>query len=106
MSVDYVRHPVQGPAMKSLVMDIPEDLADSIRLTHQELAAEIRLMAALKLFELGKLGSGKAAELAGIPRVEFFDACGRYHVSIMNYGPDESEAELRSDLETIRKMTS
>jgi predicted HTH domain antitoxin len=32
----------------------------------------LRLMAALKMFELGKISSGKAAELAGMSRVEFF----------------------------------
>ena len=92
--------------MKTVVMDVPDDLAESIRLTQEEFVAQIRLMAALKMFELGQLSSGKAAELAGISRVEFFDACGRYHVSIINYDPDEWEAELRSDLETIREITS
>ncbi len=92
--------------MKTVVMDIPDDLAESIRLTQEEFVAQIRLMAALKMFELGQLSSGKAAELAGISRVEFFDACGRYHIYIINYDPDEWEAELRSDLETIREITS
>jgi predicted HTH domain antitoxin len=42
-------------------------------------------MAALKLFELGKISSGKAAELAGMSRVEFLEVCGRYRVSVFNY---------------------
>jgi predicted HTH domain antitoxin len=28
------------------------------------------------MFELGKLSSGKAAELAGMSRIEFFEMCG------------------------------
>ncbi len=64
----------------------------------------VPLRTALKLFELGKLSSGKAAELAGMSRVEFFEACGRYHVSIFNYPDDEIEAELASDLEAIDKV--
>jgi predicted HTH domain antitoxin len=60
-------------------------------------------MAALKMFELGKLSSGKAAELAGISRVEFFDMCGRYRVPIYNYPPEELEAELTADFETARE---
>ena len=55
------------------------------------------------MFELGKLSSGKAAELAGLSRVEFFEACGRYQVSLFNYPPEELEAELQSDLEAARK---
>jgi predicted HTH domain antitoxin len=58
----------------------------------------IRLMAALKMFELGKLSSGKAAELAGISRVAFFETCSRYRVSPFNYPDDEIAAELASDL--------
>jgi predicted HTH domain antitoxin len=58
-------------------------------------------MAALKMFELGKLSSGKAAQLAGISRVEFFEMCGRYQVSIVNYSADELEAELAQDLATL-----
>jgi predicted HTH domain antitoxin len=61
-------------------------------------------MAALKMFELGKLSSGKAAELAGMSRVEFFAACGRYRVSIFNYPDDEIQSELASALATINKI--
>ena len=67
----------------------------------QEFEAQVRLMAALKMFELGKLSSGKAAELAGLSRVEFLEACGRYRVSVFNYPPEELEAELRADLEAM-----
>ncbi len=63
----------------------------------------IRLMAALKMFELGKLSSGKAAELAGISRKEFFEMCGRYKVPIFNYSPDELGDELQSDLKTFQE---
>ena len=36
---------------------------------------------AVKLYELGKLSSGRAAELAGVTRVEFLLALGRYQGS-------------------------
>ena len=42
-----------------------------------EMEQHLRLMAALKMFELGKISSDKAAELAGMSRVEFFEACRR-----------------------------
>jgi predicted HTH domain antitoxin len=34
-------------------------------------AHELRLLAAVKLYELGRLSSGRAAGLADMPRVEF-----------------------------------
>jgi len=61
-------------------------------------------MAALKMFELGKVSSGKAAQLAGLSRVEFLETCGRYRVSIFNYPPEELEPEIRVDLETSRDL--
>ena len=73
-------------------------------MTKEEIKQHIRLMAALKMFELGKISSGKAAELAGISRVEIFEACGLYRVSIFNYPPEEVEKEVKKDLETAKKI--
>jgi len=39
------------------------------------------MLAAVKPYELGKLSSGRAAQLAGVTRVEFLLALGRYQVS-------------------------
>lgn len=75
-------------------------------MTPEELATQIRLMAALKMFELGKLSSGKAAALAGLSRVEFLEACGRYHVPVFDAPREELEAELRADLQAARDASS
>lgn len=85
-----------------LTIDYPEGLERAVSTTRQELEAQIRLMAALKMFELGKLSSGKAAQLAGISRVEFFEMCGRYQVPIINYSAEEIEAELAQDLAALQ----
>jgi len=92
--------------MKKLTLEYPEDLVLSVQTTPEELDAQIRLMAALKMFELGKLSSGKAAELAGMTRVAFFEECGRYRVSLFNYAPEEVEAELRHDVEMMESASA
>jgi predicted HTH domain antitoxin len=84
--------------MSELVLSYPDDLVEAIKLTPDELAAMVPLMAALKMFELGKISSGKAAELAGLSRVDFYDACARYRVSAFNYADSEVEAELLHDI--------
>lgn len=89
--------------MKQLSVEIPDDLERSIRVRPEEVESQIRLMAALKMFELGKLSSGKAAQLAGLSRAEFFDACGRYRVSLFNYPADELPSELAADLDAAQK---
>ena len=90
--------------MEKFSVVLPEDFELAVHSTPEELAAQIRLMAALKMFELGKVSSGKAADLAGISRLEFFEMCGRYKVSIFNYGPEETEGEIKSDLDTVQQV--
>ena len=87
--------------MSQLILSYPENFELAVHLTPEELQSQILLMAALKMFELGKISSGKAAELAGMSRVEFFDMCGRYRVPIFNYSPEELEQELQMDLQAI-----
>ncbi|OQX04188.1 MAG: hypothetical protein BWK73_37025 [Thiothrix lacustris] len=82
----------------------PPHFEDAVHLTASEMEQQILLMAALKMFELGKVSSGKAAELAGMSRVDFLMTCGRYKVSIFNYDADEVLQELQSDLETLEKI--
>jgi predicted HTH domain antitoxin len=90
--------------MKTLTVTFPNDFELAVSTTSEELEAQVRLMAALKMFELGKLSSGKAAELAGMSRVEFFEMCGCYRVSIFNYSPEDLESELQRDGETLDKV--
>lgn len=84
--------------MKALTLEYPEEVEQAVRLPPEELAARIRLMAALKMFELGELSSGQAAALAGLSRADFLEACGRYRVSVFNYPDEEVAAELRADV--------
>ena len=49
------------------------------------------MLAAVKLYELGRLSSGRAAELAGMPRVEFLLALQRYKVFPLGAELDDLE---------------
>ena len=84
--------------MSSPKFELPENLEMAVGLSRDELVDQVKLMAALKMFELGKISSGKAAELAGISRVDFFSVCSRYRVSLFNYPPEELEKEIASEL--------
>jgi predicted HTH domain antitoxin len=90
--------------IEELKIRYPSGFEHAVHMTKEEIEQHIRLMAALKMFELGKVSSGKAAELAGMSRVEFLETCGRYRVSVFNYPPEELEAEIKKDLKTLRKL--
>ena len=92
--------------VKKVDVSVPEGFAETISTTEEEVADQVRLMAALKMFELGKLSSGHAAQLAGRTRAEFLEACGQYRVSVFNYPPEKAGEELRRDVETLRNMSA
>jgi predicted HTH domain antitoxin len=67
--------------MNAIQLEVPDEVLASLKETPSEIARELPLLAAVKLFELGRLSSGRAAQLAGLERVEFLRALGRYQVS-------------------------
>ena len=66
--------------MRQIVIDVPEAVLLAEKKDEVAFGRELRLLAAVKLYELGRLSSGRAAELAGLPRVEFLLALERYQV--------------------------
>lgn len=66
--------------MPQIVIDIPEKVLLAEKTDEESFGRELRLLAAIKLYELGRLSSGRAAELAGMARVEFLMTLERYHV--------------------------
>jgi predicted HTH domain antitoxin len=65
---------------RQIVLDIPEKVLLAERADEVTFGREMRVLVAVKLYELGRLSSGRAAELAGMPRVEFLLTLGRYKV--------------------------
>jgi predicted HTH domain antitoxin len=55
---------------------------------------EAKLYLAMKLFEIGRLSCGQAAELAGYSKRTFIELLGKHGVAVMDY----SASELQDDL--------
>ena len=77
--------------MKENVLHIPytEDLLLSLKESKQQFEQDARFFLAMKLYELGKISSGKAAKLAGLGRIHFLFRLGQYQVSPFQVSMDE-----------------
>ena len=82
--------------MTELTLKIPSDVPTLLKMSETDFAREAQVLLAVKLFELGKLTSGKAAELAGMPRATFLFTLARYHVAAINLQAEEIEHEVES----------
>ena len=81
--------------MSEITMSIPDRSLLAMKVTAQEAAGELRLAAAMKLYELGRLSSGAAAELAGIPRCLFLTKLADYGIDSFRLTAEELKAEGR-----------
>jgi len=80
---------------RELRIPYPEELPASACQTPEEFEREVRFLVAAKLYELGRVTSARAANLAGIDRIEFLDRLGSYRTSVWNYDSDELEREIK-----------
>jgi predicted HTH domain antitoxin len=68
-----------------LSIELPREVFSSIRQDPTGFMSEMRLVAAVKWYEMGTLSQSKAAEIAGLSRAEFIDALNRFRVSPFQY---------------------
>lgn len=80
--------------IKTIEIPYPEDLPEALGESPEAFEREIIFLVAAKLYELGRISSGRAADLAGMGRVEFLDKLGQYRFSIFNYPLEELEQEI------------
>ena len=79
-----------------ITIDVPEGAFSALRQSKEEFAAEMRLTAAVKWYEMGKLSQAKAAEMAGLSRAAFIPTLERFRVSPFQVEPSELARELGS----------
>ncbi len=77
-----------------LEMDIPDRVLVAEKMAPPEFARHIRTLAAMKLYEMGRFSSGRAAEMAGMSRVEFLTRTAEYRVFPFASELDELEHGL------------
>jgi predicted HTH domain antitoxin len=76
-------------------LDLPRGVFSALRQAPTQFVAEMRLAAAAKWYEMGRLSQAKAAEVAGLSRAEFLLALSQFGVSPFQYSGDEIVAEVK-----------
>jgi len=82
--------------MKTVTIPYPEGLPQTLKLSDSEFAEEVKFLVAAKLFELGKISSGKAAKIAGVDKVTFLEKLGHYKMPAINIQVEEIEKEVEA----------
>ena len=74
-------------------LNIPDETLVALKLSADAAEREVVLVAAIKLFEVGRLSAGAAAQLAGLPKPVFMTKLAEYGVPVFKL----TEAEIARD---------
>ncbi len=83
--------------MAKLIIEYPDEILVSLKESQDDFSKELKIAAAVKLYEIGKLSSGKAARLAGVNKVSFLKILGKYRVSISTLEEFEEDMKVAID---------
>jgi predicted HTH domain antitoxin len=75
--------------MVSMTLEMPEEVLASLRKSPDDFASELRLVAAVKWYEMRVLSQERAAGVAGLSRADFLTALSRFGVSPFQYSAAE-----------------
>lgn len=90
---------------RELRIPYPEKLPEAMGQTPDEFEHEMRFLVAAKLYELGRITSGRAADVAGMERADFLNELGAHRISVWNYDAEELEQEIEAARDRARSRS-
>lgn len=81
-------------ARVAVKVEIPRDLLGDVEVS--QLGVELRRLWAVEQVRRRRLGVGKAAEVAGMPRAAFMQLLGEHGVPVIDYPVEDLREELHS----------
>ena len=77
-----------------ITLEVPDSSLSITRERPEEFARSLRIAAAVKWYELGRISQSKAAELVGCSRIELFNHLRDYGVSAIQVSGEDLEQEV------------
>lgn len=85
-----------------VIIDLPDSLLKEISFGVTELQKEVKYLLAVKLVEMGRISTGRAAKWLGVSKPLFLQEMGRYGLSAL---PVDA-SELREDVINVKERLS
>ncbi|MBI3881166.1 MAG: UPF0175 family protein [Verrucomicrobia bacterium] len=73
--------------MKAMTIEVPDEVQE----------ADVKRAVAIRLFEEGTVSLGRAAQIAGQPKLLFMEELARLRIPVINLSPEERARELSDD---------
>ncbi len=81
--------------MTTVTIDFPEGVFSALRKSPNEFGKELRLAAAIYWYQRTEISMERAAEVAGLDRVDFLDALAKRGIDVFQVDMDDLREELR-----------
>ncbi len=86
--------------LETISFEVSQDVLAALKIGSVELLYRMRLLAAIAYFQEKKLSLGKAAELAGMNRLDFMDILSQKGIVVFDY----DESDLNTELSGITQL--
>lgn len=83
--------------MTRVEFQVSDGVLAALRCDPDHFSQELRMAAAVKWYETGRVSQTRAAEIAGVSRAEFIEALGRFGISPFQVDADELSREVVDD---------
>ncbi len=80
--------------MKTITIEVPDEMTELGGGTDEQLAGAMRLAIAIHWYRQGRISQGKAAQLAGLNRVLFLNALNDAQVDAFQVSEEELTREM------------
>lgn len=80
--------------MVKVTIELPEEAFSALREPPERFAAEMRFATAVLWYHEGRISGSKAAQIAGMTRLEFLDELARRKIDVVRVDVDQLRREL------------